>query len=636
MTKKQKRMLARILIAGALLIVAALLPLEGIWRLPAFLVPYVVIGWDVLWKAVRNIAHGQVFDENFLMGIATIGALCVGEYPESVAVMLFYQVGELFQGYAVGRSRRNIAELMAIRPDTANLLAADGTTQEVDPEDVQVGDTIVVRPGERIPLDGTVRKGAGLVDTSALTGESVPRQVSPGSEALSGCINQTGVLEIEVTKPSGESTVSKILDLVENASSRKARTEDFITKFAKYYTPIVVFAAVALAVLPPLFLRESFTGWIIRALNFLVVSCPCALVISIPLSFFGGIGGASRYGILVKGGNYLEALARTDTTVFDKTGTLTYGSFKVTQQVPQPGTETADLLESAAMAENYSNHPISQSLRAAWGKDADPARLSDVQEIAGMGISAKVDGAPVLVGNERLMQQAGISCETPQVVGTVVHVAREGQYLGYLVIADEIKPDAAQMIRELKAAGVRRTVMLTGDTNATAEAVAAQVGVDEVYAGLLPGDKVDAVEKMLHEKRGSLVFMGDGVNDAPVLARADIGVAMGALGSEAAIEAADVVLMDDAPSKLPLAIRIARKTLAIVRENIVFALAVKAIILVLSALGLANMWWAVFADVGVAVIAILNAMRALYAGGKPGKGQKEKASLNNPEAAADA
>lgn len=634
MTKKQKRMLARILCAGALLIVAALLPLEGLWRLPVFLVPYAVIGWDVLWKAMRNIAHGQVFDENFLMGVATIGALCVGEYPESVAVMLFYQVGELFQGYAVGRSRRNIAELMAIRPDTANLLSADGTTQEVDPEDVQIGDTIVVRPGERIPLDGAVRKGTGLVDTSALTGESVPRRLSPGSEALSGCINQTGVLEIEVTKPAGESTVSKILDLVENASSRKARTEDFITKFAKYYTPIVVFAAVALAILPPLFLRSSFTGWILRALNFLVVSCPCALVISIPLSFFGGIGGASRLGILVKGGNYLEALAHTDITVFDKTGTLTYGSFKVTQQVPQPGIEGADLLETAAMAETYSNHPISQSLRMAWGKEADPARLSAVQEIAGMGVSAKVDSAPVLVGNERLMQKAGILCEAPQVVGTVVHVARAGEYLGYLVIADAIKPDAAQMIRDLKAAGVRRTVMLTGDTSATAEAVAAQVGVDEVYAGLLPGDKVNAVEKMLHKKQGSLVFMGDGVNDAPVLARADIGVAMGALGSEAAIEAADVVLMDDAPSKLPLAIRIARKTLAIVRENIVFALAVKAIILVLSALGLANMWWAVFADVGVAVIAILNAMRALYAGGKLRKSQKGTAK--NQQAAADA
>lgn len=615
MTGKQKKMLARILIAGVLLAVAALLPLAGLQRLPAFLAPYAVIGWDVLWKAARNISHGQVFDENFLMGIATIGALCVGEYPEAVAVMLFYQVGELFQSYAVGRSRKNIAALMDIRPDTANLLGPDGAARAVSPEEVQAGDVIVIRPGERVPLDGTVRAGESLLDTSALTGESMPRQAVPGGEVLSGCINQTGVLEVTVTKPFGESTVSRILDLVENASSRKARAEDFITKFARYYTPVVVAAAAALAVLPPLLLHEAFTGWVMRALNFLVVSCPCALVISIPLSFFGGIGGASRQGILVKGGNYLEALARTDTAVFDKTGTLTRGSFRVTQRAPQAGVDAADLLETAALAECYSSHPISQSLRDAWGKAAAPARVSDVQEKAGMGVCAAVDGAPVVVGNARLMEQAGIPCESPKGIGTVIHVARRGQYLGYLVIADEVKPDAPKMMQDLKAAGVRRTVMLTGDAPAAAQAVAQLVGVGEVHAGLLPKDKVDAVEALLQTKQGSLVFMGDGVNDAPVLARADIGVAMGALGSEAAIEAADIVLMDDAPGKLPLAIRIARKTMAIVRENILFALAVKAVILVLSALGLVSMWWAVFGDVGVAVIAILNAMRALYAGG---------------------
>lgn len=611
MTAKQKRMLLRILISAALLLTCALLPVRGTPRLLLFLAPYFLVGYDVLWKAVRNIAHGQVFDENFLMCVATIGALAVGEYPEAVAVMLFYQVGELFQSYAVGRSRKSISALMDIRPDSANLEQADGTVAVVDPEEVPVGSVIVVKPGEKIPLDGTVLEGSSLVDTSALTGESVPRQLAPGGEAMSGCINQSGVLRITVTKEFGASTVSKILDLVENASSKKARAENFITKFARYYTPIVVFAAVALAALPTLLFRQPFEDWLMRALNFLVVSCPCALVISVPLSFFGGIGGASRSGILIKGGNYMETLADAEVAVFDKTGTLTKGTFRVTQTVPQEGVAPETLLEIAALAESGSNHPISQSLRAAWGQQVPPDRVGEIQEIAGRGVQAQVDGRTVLAGNAKLMQQASVTFQDVSLPGTVVHVAADGKYLGYLLISDEVKPDAKEAIAKLKAAGIRRTVMLTGDNRTVAQAVAEQLGVDEVHAELLPGDKVGEVEKLMGQKSGSLVFMGDGINDAPVLARADVGVAMGALGSDAAIEAADIVLMDDDPAKLAAAVRISRRTLRIVRQNIVFALAVKLLVLVLSALGLANMWAAVFADVGVTVIAILNSMRAL-------------------------
>ncbi|WOC32540.1 MULTISPECIES: heavy metal translocating P-type ATPase [Caproicibacterium] len=611
MTAKQKRMLLRILISAALLLACALLPVRGTPRLLLFLAPYFLVGYDVLWKAVRNIAHGQVFDENFLMCVATIGALAVGEYPEAVAVMLFYQVGELFQSYAVGRSRKSISALMDIRPDSANLEQADGTVAVVDPEEVPVGSVIVVKPGEKIPLDGTVLEGSSLVDTSALTGESVPRQLAPGGEAMSGCINQSGVLRITVTKEFGASTVSKILDLVENASSKKARAENFITKFARYYTPIVVFAAVALAALPTLLFRQPFEDWLMRALNFLVVSCPCALVISVPLSFFGGIGGASRSGILIKGGNYMETLADAEVAVFDKTGTLTKGTFRVTQTVPQEGVAPETLLEIAALAESGSNHPISQSLRAAWGQQVPPDRVGEIQEIAGRGVQAQVDSRTVLAGNAKLMQQASVTFQDVSLPGTVVHVAADGKYLGYLLISDEVKPNAKEAIAKLKAAGIRRTVMLTGDNRTVAQAVAEQLGVDEVHAELLPGDKVGEVEKLMGQKSGSLVFMGDGINDAPVLARADVGVAMGALGSDAAIEAADIVLMDDDPAKLAAAVRISRRTLRIVRQNIVFALAVKLLVLVLSALGLANMWAAVFADVGVTVIAILNSMRAL-------------------------
>ncbi|QNO17764.1 heavy metal translocating P-type ATPase [Caproicibacterium amylolyticum] len=613
MTAKQKRTLFRILLAAGLLVVCVLLPVAGVLKFVLFLVPYLLVGYDVLWKAVRNIAHGQVFDENFLMCIATIGALAVGEYPEAVAVMLFYQVGELFQSYAVGRSRKSISKLMDIRPDSANLEDADGSVAVVDPEEVPVGSVIVVKPGERIPLDGTVLEGHSMVDTSALTGESVPREISAGAQAMSGCINQSGVLRISVTKEFGESTVAKILDLVENASSKKAKAENFITRFARWYTPIVVFAAVALAVLPPLMLHESFQNWLMRALNFLVVSCPCALVISVPLSFFGGIGGASRSGILIKGGNYMETLADTEVVVFDKTGTLTKGTFRVTQMAPQGSVSKEQLLETAALAESSSNHPISQSLRAAYGGELAPARVTNVEEIAGHGVKAVVDGRTVLAGNGKLMKQAGIPYEEVTLPGTVVHVAADGVYLGCLLISDEVKPDAKEAIAHLKAEGVKRTVMLTGDSRAVAQAVAKQLGVDEVHAELLPGDKVDAVEKLMQEKTGSLVFMGDGINDAPVLARADVGVAMGALGSDAAIEAADIVLMDDKPAKLAAAVGISRRTLRIVRQNIVFALAVKLLVLVLSALGLANMWAAVFADVGVSVIAILNATRALHA-----------------------
>ena len=611
MTKKQKRMLIRILAGGVLFVGAVLLPLSGWAELAVFLVPYAVIGWDVLWRAVRNIAHGQVFDENFLMALATIGALAIGEYPEAVFVMLFYQVGEWFQSYAVNRSRTSIAALMDIRPDYANI-EVDGQLQQVDPEEVSVGDAIVIKAGERIPLDGVVLEGTSTLDTAALTGESLPRQVQPGDDVVSGCVNLSGLLKVQVTKAFEESTVSKILDLVENASSKKAKAEHFITRFARYYTPIVVLAAVALALLPPLFTQVNWLDSIQRALNFLVVSCPCALVISVPLSFFGGIGGASRAGILVKGGNYLEVLAKTEIVVFDKTGTLTQGVFNVTAIHPDH-CDQSQLLELAALAEASSDHPISRSLLEAWGQLPDRSRVTQAEELSGRGVRAMVDGKVICAGNDKLMDEIGVTWHPCHHVGTTVHVAADGVYLGHIVISDQVKPDAQQAITALKAAGVRKTVMLTGDAKQVGEAVAAQLGLDEVHTQLLPTDKVDRVEGLLKEvsPKGALAFVGDGINDAPVLSRADVGIAMGALGSDAAIEAADIVLMDDKPSKLAQAIAIARRTLAIVRQNIVFALGVKLLVLVLSALGLANLWEAVFADVGVSVIAILNAMRAM-------------------------
>ena len=611
MSKKQKRMLFRVLASAVLFAVALLLPTEGWLRLFTFLIPYAVIAWDVLWRAVRNIAHGQVFDENFLMSLATVGALATGEYPEAVFVMLFYQVGELFQSYAVDQSRKSITSLMDIRPDYANI-EVDGQLRQVDPEDVAVGDTIVIKAGERIPLDGVVLEGTSNVDTAALTGESLPREAQPGDDVISGCVNLSGLLRVRVTKAFEESTVAKILDLVENSSSKKAKAENFITKFARYYTPAVVLAAVALALLPPLFTSIQWVDSIQRALNFLVVSCPCALVISVPLSFFGGIGGASKNGILVKGGNYLEVLAKTELVVFDKTGTLTRGVFNVTAIHPDHCGE-AQLLELAALAESYSDHPISRSLKEAYGKELDASRVSKVEELSGRGVRATVDGRQICAGNDKLMEDIGVSWHPCHRVGTTVHVASDGVYLGHIVISDEVKPDAKEAITALKACGVRRTVMLTGDAKAVGESVAQELGLDEVHTQLLPADKVTRVEALLGEvsPKGALAFVGDGINDAPVLSRADIGIAMGGLGSDAAIEAADIVLMDDKPSKLADAIRIARRTLAIVRQNIVFALAVKFLVLALSAAGVANMWEAVFADVGVSVIAILNAMRAL-------------------------
>ena len=611
MSKKQKRMLFRVLASAVLFAVALLLPTEGWLRLFTFLIPYAVIAWDVLWRAVRNIAHGQVFDENFLMSLATVGALATGEYPEAVFVMLFYQVGELFQSYAVDQSRKSITSLMDIRPDYANI-EVDGQLRQVDPEDVAVGDTIVIKAGERIPLDGVVLEGTSNVDTAALTGESLPREAQPGDDVISGCVNLSGLLRVRVTKAFEESTVAKILDLVENSSSKKAKAENFITKFARYYPPAVVLAAVALALLPPLFTSIQWVDSIQRALNFLVVSCPCALVISVPLSFFGGIGGASKNGILVKGGNYLEVLAKTELVVFDKTGTLTRGVFNVTAIHPDHCGE-AQLLELAALAESYSDHPISRSLKEAYGKELDASRVSNVVELSGRGVRATVDGRQICAGNDKLMEDIGVSWHPCHRVGTTVHVASDGVYLGHIVISDEVKPDAKEAITALKACGVRRTVMLTGDAKAVGESVAQELGLDEVHTQLLPADKVTRVEALLGEvsPKGALAFVGDGINDAPVLSRADIGIAMGGLGSDAAIEAADIVLMDDKPSKLADAIRIARRTLAIVRQNIVFALAVKFLVLALSAAGVANMWEAVFADVGVSVIAILNAMRAL-------------------------
>ena len=614
MSKKQKRMVVRILASGGLLILFSLLPLEGWPRLLAFLLPYGMIGWDVLWRAVRNIAHGQVFDENFLMAIATVGAFGTGEYPEAVFVMLFYQVGELFQGYAVGKSRQSIAALMDIRPDYANI-EQNGELIQVDPDQVEVGSSIVIKAGERVPLDGVVLDGRSTLDTAALTGESLPREVAPGDDVVSGCVNLSGLLTVRVTKPFEESTVSKILDLVENSSSKKAKAENFITKFARYYTPAVVIAALLLALVPPLLGLIPWVDSIQRALIFLVISCPCALVISVPLSFFGGIGGASRAGILVKGGNYLEALADTQIVVFDKTGTLTKGVFNVTAIHPDQCGE-GRLLELAALAESYSDHPISRSLKEAYGMDIDNTRVTGVEEIAGHGVKAKVDGVEVCVGNDKLMDTLGVKWHPCHRVGTTIHVASQGVYLGHIVISDEVKEDAAAAIADLKRQGVQRTVMLTGDAKAVGEEVARELGLDEVHTQLLPAGKVAQVEALLEQRtgKGRLAFVGDGINDAPVLSRADIGIAMGCLGSDAAIEAADIVLMDDRPSKLATAIRISRKTLTIVRQNIVFALAVKFLVMILGALGMANMWAASFADVGVSVIAILNAMRALHAG----------------------
>lgn len=610
MGKKQKQRLARILCAAAVFLLLLPLPLEGYWRLTAFLVPYGIAGWEVLWRALRNIFRGQVFDENFLMAVATVGAFCIGEYLEGVAVMLFYQVGELFQDVAVTRSRRSISELMDIRPDYANLQTENGL-RRVDPQQVRPGEWVVVKAGEKIPLDGRVLEGDTTLDTAALTGEPLPREVRPGDEVISGCVNLSGVITVEVSKEFGESTVSKILDLVENSAGKKAKAEHFITRFARIYTPVVVICAVLLAIVPPLFLG-GWSGWIERGLIFLVISCPCALVISIPMSFFGGIGGASKKGILVKGGNYLEALARTGIVVFDKTGTLTKGSFTVTAVHPDR-ISREELLELAALAEGFSDHPISRSLKKAYGRRIDEERIANVREIAGRGIESYVDGKRVCAGNGRLMEQEGVAWRECHRAGTVVHVAIDGLYAGHIVISDEIKPDAAQAISALRQGGVRKVVMLTGDAPSAAEQVGKALALDEVQAGLLPGDKVERVESLLCQKTGkeTLAFVGDGINDAPVLSRADIGIAMGGMGSDAAIEAADIVLMDDQPSKIAEAVSISRKTLRIVKENIMFAVGVKILVLLLGAAGLANMWAAVFADVGVSVLAILNASRAL-------------------------
>ncbi len=683
MTKKQKKVLYRIIAAAVLMVALHFVPVEGYPRFALYLVPYFIIGYDILRKAVLGICHGEVFDENFLMAVATVGAMLLGiynesrglegEFAEGVAVMLFYQIGELFQAVAVGRSRKNISALMDIRPDYANIEDQEGNLEQVDPDDVEVGTVILVQPGEKVPIDGIVTEGSSTLNTSALTGESVPREVHEGEEIVSGCVNLTGLLRIRTTKEFGESTVSKILDLVENSSMKKARTENFITKFARYYTPAVCYSALALAVVPSvvnLLLGNpaDWSTWVIRALTFLVISCPCALVISIPLSFFGGIGGASSCGILVKGSNYLEALARTKYVVFDKTGTLTKGVFQVVKVCPaegferafdsgvpqpegdgpeaahvrqteeagipmepegaEPGTDTPArmaaerLLELAAYAESYSNHPISKSLKEAYGRELRPSLVSDVEEISGHGVKALVDGVSVAAGNARLMESLNLPYEETQQIGTIVHVAVDGAYAGYILIADVVKEQAKEAIAALKAAGVKKTVMLTGDARLTAEHVAGQLGLDEVKSELLPGDKVEAVESLLTRKgpKENLAFVGDGINDAPVLSRADIGVAMGALGSDAAIEAADIVLMDDNPMKLALAIRISRKCLAIVYQNIVFALAVKAACLLLGAVGLANMWIAIFADVGVMVLAVLNAIRCLKVSGSGARG----------------
>ena len=607
MSRRQKRDLIRIVTAFALFIIVQFLPLEGWWKVAAILVPYAICGWDVVWGALRGIAHGQMFDETFLMTIATVGALAVGEYSEAVAVMLFYQVGELFQSIAVGRSRRDIAALMDIRPDTATVLR-EGGEEVVSPEEVSLGELIVVKPGEKIPLDGIITEGATTINAAALTGESLPQDKQQGDRVVSGSINLTGVIQVRTESEFGDSTVSKILELVENSASKKARVENFITRFARYYTPCVVIAALLLAVVPPLF-DGAWSQWIQRALTFLVVSCPCALVVSVPLSFFGGIGGASRKGILIKGANYLETLSKVKTAVFDKTGTLTRGSFEVTAIHPACDSES-ELLDIAAAAESNSSHPIAQSIVAAHGGHIDKSRISEVSERAGLGIEAVIDGRRIYVGNGKLMDSVGADWHECHKPGTVIHIAEGNDYLGHIVISDQPKPDARDAISGIKALGVERVVMLTGDAPRVAQSVGAELGVDDVRAGLMPADKVTEVEKLLTPDK-PLAFVGDGINDAPVLSRADVGIAMGALGSDAAIEAADVVLMDDKPSKIPQAIGIARKTMGIVRQNIVFALGVKGIVLLLGALGVANMWWAVFADVGVMVLAILNAMRAL-------------------------
>ncbi len=611
MSKKQKKNLTRVICTAVLLAVAWSLPLEGVWRLLVFLVPYAVIGYDVLFSAVRNIFHGQIFDENFLMALATVGAFFVADYPEAVAVMLFYQIGELFQSIAVGKSRKSIAALMDIRPDYANVLR-NGTAVTVAPEEVETGEIILIKPGEKVPLDSVITSGETAVNNAALTGESLPAECRVGDMLISGSVNLSGVVEAEVKSVFTESTVSKILNLVENSASKKARSENFITRFAKYYTPCVVIAAVLLAILPPIFLKQSFSVWIERALTFLVVSCPCALVISVPLSFFGGIGGASRAGILIKGANYLEALSAVETVVFDKTGTLTQGAFSVSALHPQNCSE-AELLKLAALAESYSGHPIAVSIVKAYNGSMDKTKITKLQELPGRGIQATIEGKNIFIGNAKLMDSVGVQWQPAHEIGSVVHVAADDLYMGYIVVSDEIKTDAKSAIAQLKSIGVHKTVMLTGDAEPTGRAVGESLGIDEIHTQMMPDDKVAAVERLLQKKdaKRTLAFVGDGINDAPVLARADIGIAMGALGSDAAIEAADIVLMDDKPSKLAKAIGISKKTMCIVRQNIVFALLVKAVVLVLGAVGIAGMWLAVFADVGVMVIAVLNAMRAL-------------------------
>ena len=620
MNKKQKKNLYRIIAALVLVLILKLLPqFPTPVELLLYCIPYLMVGWDVLRKALLGIRNRQPFDECFLMAVATVGAFALGDYVEGCAVIIFYQIGELFQSVAVGKSRQSISSLMDIRPDYANVEDEDGKLEQVDPDDVEVGTVIVIQPGERVPIDGIIVEGTSALNTAALTGESLPRDVRSGDEVISGCVNMTGLLKVRTTKEFGESTVSKILDLVENSSMKKARTENFITRFARVYTPAVCYGALALAFVPPIVLLlmgqpARFGDWVYRALTFLVISCPCALVISIPLSFFGGIGGASACGILVKGSTYLEELARTGIVVFDKTGTLTQGTFKVVGIHPENGVTGDALVEAAALAESWSKHPISLSIKNAYGKDIDPSRVTDVQELGGHGVTAKVDGKTVAAGNARLMAKLGLTVPEITEPGTIVHVAMEGRYAGYLLIADVVKPHSAAAIKGLKQAGVRKTVMLTGDAEPVAKAVSAELGLDEYHAGLLPGDKVDQIETLLAAKqpKENLAFVGDGINDAPVLSRADVGIAMGALGSDAAIEAADVVLMDDDPAKIALAMRIARRTLRIVYQNIVFALAIKFACLVLGALGLASMWTAIFADVGVMVLAVLNATRALY------------------------